>query len=170
MVVRKRRMGHGAKFVHILRSSEDRSAVAHFDETAVIATEFLEGEEFTVDILSDLEGNVLAVLPRLRRMVRHGIVHFAELVQDPLVIDTASVLATKLGLTGINCVQCIRTASTCDYFEVNPRPGSGIDLSVAAGVNLPALWVRLVHGEPVRVSEPNWGLKLIRTYDGYFFK
>ena len=41
---------------------------------------------------------------------------------------------------------------------------------MAAGVNMPALWVRLAQGERVHPCEPEWGLKLVRTYDGYFFK
>ena len=170
MVVRKRRVGDGAKIVQIVRTRSELSHLGPLSEDAVVATEFVDGKEFTVDLLSDLSGEVLAVVPRLRRVVRHGIVFFAEVVQDRMVIESASALARRLGLTGVNCVQCIRHDDGCDYFEVNPRPGSGIDLSVAAGVNMPALWVRLAQGERVHPREPEWGLKLVRTYDGYFFK
>lgn len=170
MVVRKKRVGEGTKQVHMVRTPAEREALGQLSSADVVATEFLEGDEFTVDILSDLEGNVLSVVPRLRRVVRHGIVHFGEVVRDPMVIESATSLAQRLGLTGITCAQCIRRADRCDYFEVNGRPGSGIDLTVASGVNMPALWVRLAHGEDVQPPEPAWGLKLLRIYDGYFFK
>lgn len=170
MVVRKKRMGDGPKRVHVVRTPAERAALGDLSDDDVVATEFLDGDEFTVDILSDLEGRVLSAVPRLRRVVRHGIVLFAEAVGDPMVIASATALAERLGLTGVTCVQCIRRHDRCRYFEVNPRPGSGIDLTVAAGVNMPALWVRLAHGERVRIEEPDWGLKLVRTYDGYFFR
>lgn len=170
MVVRKRRVGEGAKHVHIVRTAAERDALGELRPDDVVATEFVEGDEFTVDMLSDLAGNVLAVVPRLRREVRHGIVHFGEIVQDPMVIESATALGQRLGLTGITCSQCIRTRHECYYFEVNARPGSGIDLTVAGGVNMPALWVRLAHGVEVQAPVPDWGLKLVRIYDGYFFK
>jgi carbamoyl-phosphate synthase large subunit len=170
MVVRNKRAGQGTKNVHIVRTGADREALGTLSPADLVATEYVAGDEFTVDILSDLDGKARAVVPRLRRIVRHGIVHFGEIVRDPTVIQSATVLAERLRLTGVNCAQCIRQGERCEYFEVNPRPGSGIDLTVAGGINMPALWVRLAHGQTVEVSEPAWGLKLIRTYDGYFFR
>jgi carbamoyl-phosphate synthase large subunit len=170
MVVRKRRVGEGTKQVYIVRTPAEREALGELSSADAVATEFLEGDEFTVDMLSDLDGNVLAVVPRLRRVVRHGIVHFGEIIRDTAVIESATMLGRRLGLTGVTCAQCIRRPHQCDYFEVNGRPGSGIDLTVAAGVNMPALWVRLAHGMDVQAPEPAWGLKMVRIYDGYFFR
>ena len=170
IVVRKRFVGDGPKLVRVVRTAQEYDPSLQLSADELIATEFITGAEYTVDILSDLDGRVLSVVPRVRHVVRNGIVVFGETAGAPALLESASVLATRLGLTGINCVQCIGNDEGYFYFEVNGRPGSGIDLTVAAGVNMPALWARMVHGQTVHAAEPTWGLKLVRTYDGYFFR
>lgn len=174
-VMRKSSVGSGQKFTYIIKSAVDRHKLPGkpiiFPDDVII-TEYVEGKEYTVDVLSDLTSNVLAVVPRLRHEVRAGIVHFGEIVKNETVINQTKSLAQKLSLTGMNCVQCIVSDvdQQCYFFEVNPRPGSGLDLTTHAGVNMPLAWLDTIDGKTPIVLEPEWGLKMVRYHDGYFFR
>jgi carbamoyl-phosphate synthase large subunit len=171
-VIRKNNVGDKQKFVFIVKSKQEMPTI---DLEEAIITRFVEGNEYTIDILCDNESKVLSAVPRLRRKVQNGMVHFAEIVKDNSLINDVTKLAEKLCLKGVNCVQCIEngqdTRGDRYYFtEINPRPGSGIDLTINAGVNMPLLWIKQICGEKIKITEPVWGMKMLRYYDGYYYK
>jgi carbamoyl-phosphate synthase large subunit len=172
-VIRKNEVGDKQKFVFIVRSVQEMPAV---DWREAIITRFIKGDEYTIDILCDNQSNALSVVPRLRRKVQGGMVHFAEIVKNNSLINEVTGLAKKLSLTGINCVQCIENENNGGgggkyYFtEINPRPGSGLDLTINAGINMPLLWIKQTGGEKIKITEPVWGMKMLRYYDGYYYK
>jgi carbamoyl-phosphate synthase large subunit len=169
-VVRKKLVGDKQKFVFIVKSEQELPDVSIYDKQDTVITRFIEGIEYTVDVLCDENSEVLSVVPRLRRKVQHGMVHFAEIVQDVLLISKVKDLSQKLRLTGINCVQCIVQEGNYYFIEINPRPGSGIDLTINAGVNMPLIWTNLTMKNSIFIPEPDWGLKMLRYYDGYYYK
>ncbi len=170
LVVRKETVGGSKKFTHIVTSERDRKEISDADWRDSVVTRFLPGEEYTVDVVSDSSSRVLSIVPRLRREVRAGMVHFAEVVNNVEVINETKKIVSSLGLTGINCMQCIYNEDGCHFFEINPRPGSGMDLSTNSGVNMPLMWIRSLQGHQDTYREPEWGMKMIRYFDGYFFK
>lgn len=167
-VLRKKLVGSNKKFTYLVRSKEDEAELPNFSYDDVIATELLQGDEYTVDILG-YKGRPDAIVPRLRRDVKNGMVHFGEVVKDDLVIGLARKMTMELALDGIYCAQCIRNENGCFYFEINPRPGSGMDLTTAAGVNLPLMWVKQQMGITQPYAIPAWGTKMVRYYSGYYF-
>lgn len=170
VVIRKNEMGDGKKFVHIVNSSLDLEKIPNFQLENAIYTEFIEGEEFTIDIICGLDSMVYSAVPRLRKEVRDGMVFYAEIVKNDVVINYSIKLAETLKLTGVNCVQCIFNDNKCYFIEVNPRPGSGMDLTTNSGVNMPQMWIDLLNEKVVVNKKPNWDLKMLRHYDGYYFK
>ncbi len=168
-VVRKRYVGTGKKFTYVSKKVEDDKSIPWEGIHESIITKFIEGEEYTIDILCDQRSNVLSIVPRLRHAVTAGIVTFAEIVNDKRIIERSRELATRLQLRGMNCVQCIKNDEDIYFFEVNPRPGSGMSLTTAAGVNMPSLWIRSL-SQPVVVPEPEWGMKMVRYHAGRYFK
>lgn len=171
MIVRKQLVGMGKKFTHLwLDPTTPATWITNEDFAGGVMTRYVEGKEFTIDILCDQRSNVLSVVPRLRHEVRNGMVHYAEVVKDDFLIVKSTELAQKLELTGVNCAQCIRTDADAYFFEVNPRPGSGMSLTTHAGVNMPQLWMMSLTGKKFTVPEPDWGLKMVRYYEGHYFK
>lgn len=167
-VVRKRLVGTGKKYSYVVTDIDRWDQVPKVLEHPVY-TRFVSGEEFTIDVLAH-RGMALAIVPRLRREVRAGIVHFGEVVKDDSLRLLVKWMTSNLGFDGMYCVQCIKNADGYHFFEVNPRPGSGIDLSTAAGVNMPKMWIDLQRGKKVEPVEPDWGMKMVRYHSGYFFK
>lgn len=172
-VVRKARVGERQKYTRIIKSFLQRSEQeCWLDEVAdeSIITEFIDGIEYTIDVFCDMSSNPIAIVPRRRREVRAGIVHFGEVENNELVISESRRVAQLARLTGINCLQCIVSDGKCYFFEINPRPGSGLDLTTEAGVNMPLMWLDMLEGKDVSSPVPDWGLKMVRYHDGYFFK
>lgn len=170
LVVRKNSMGQGKKFVYIISSINEYGLLPEEELNNAVFTQYIEGDEYTIDIICDNNSNVYSIVPRLRRKVINGMVHFAEIIKNDFVIDSVRNLVQKLKLTGVNCVQCIVNSEGCYFIEVNPRPGSGMDLSVNANVNLPQMWLDLNNNLKVEYTQPIWGMKMLRHSDGYYFK
>ena len=167
-VVRPKNVGVGKKGVVIVSDHELKFDSEH------IVTEFIQGDEYTIDVLVD-HGKVLCAIPRLRREVSQGTVQFAELVNDNTIITTVTQLCESLELNGLYCIQCIKDGESCHYVEVNTRPGAGSDITLAAGVNLPLAWLILKSEESEGrlyqdlLTPKRWDVKMKRYQVGYFF-
>ncbi|MBC8618452.1 ATP-grasp domain-containing protein [Parabacteroides faecis] len=165
-VLRKNKMGNKQKFVHIVNSENDLHKIQNEDYENGIITRYIKGKEYTIDVLSDSNGKVISAIPRLRIEVKGGMVHHAKIINNQKLINLISRMCIRLKITGISCIQCIENNEGEYYFlEVNPRPGSGMDLSINAGVNIPKLWFE----KATKAPEPKWGLQMIRYFNGYYF-
>ncbi len=118
----------------------------------MIVQECLGGQEYTIDVYRSRDGKVRCVVPRQRLIVRSGEVESGLTVRDRQLIDTAAGLAGSLGdLWGVFCCQCRRAGEGGQprFFEINPRFGGGVPLSVAAGANFPLYLLQEVLGLPI---------------------
>ena len=169
-VLRIENMGKRKKFVHIVRSEEDQEQIPEEDYAAGLMSRYVEGVEYTVDVICDQNSNLIVAVPRERITVVRGMVHHAKIVKDEQLIAQCGQIAKSVGLVGMSCIQCIKTKDEKYYFiEINPRPGSGIDLSINAGADMPYMWLQCTSGDVVKTPDVNWGLQMKRYYCGYFF-
>ena len=170
-VIRIKSMGRIKKFVHILKSRKDAFIIPQEHLDNCIVTKFIEGEEYTTDYLADNNSNLICAIPRLRLEVRNGMVWQGKVVHDIYLIELISEIVKKLKLVGVGCIQCIKDKVGGYYFiEINPRPGSGIDLSVNSGANLPLMWLNMQQGLSLQQPNINWNTQMIRYNSAYYFK
>ncbi len=98
--------------------------------------EFIQGDEYTVDIFIDKHEEVISVVPRLRMEVRAGEVSKAKTVKDKKIINEIKKLCKKLkGAYGCITVQLFKTNNRIVFIEINPRFGGGYPLSYLAGAD-----------------------------------
>lgn len=169
-VLRIENMGKRKKFVHIVQNGEDAECILEEEYEAGIMTRYVSGTEYTIDVLSDSNSNMLVAVPRERINVVGGMVHHARIMRDDVMIKQCAMIVESVGLKGMSCIQCIKTENNHYYFiEINPRPGSGIDLSINSGVNMPLLWIKESGGEKVEVPSPKWGMQMKRFFSGYYY-
>lgn len=131
-----------------VNSEEDLRAYAqHMDD--YIIQPFIEGEEYTVDMFCDFEGNPVYVTPRIRLFVRAGEVLKTQIVMDQHIIDECKRIASRFKPIGPLTIQLIRQKQTgLDYFiEINPRFGGGAPLSMRAGARSTEVILKLLAGE-----------------------
>lgn len=147
-VIVKPRRGAGSRGVRTVGSQAELDAV--HDEEDLIVQEMLPGDEFSVDVLADLEGNVIAAVPRARLRVDSGVAVAGVTVHDDALIETASSVARAVGLTTVANVQLkYDAAGVPALLEVNPRFPGAMPLTIAAGVDMPSLTLDAVLGRPV---------------------
>ena len=169
-VLRIESMGARKKFVHIVENINDLENITEDEFDVGIQTRYVKGTEYTIDVLSNSNSQLLSAVPRKRITIVGGMVHHACIEKDDEMISRCSQVVKIVGLVGMSCVQCIKTDDNHYYFiEINPRPGSGIDLSIHGGVNMPLLWLKESVGESISITEPVWGMQMKRYYCGYYY-
>ncbi len=144
-VVIKPRVGSGGRGVRVLGNVEALLAIPRSPD--LLVQEWLPGDEYSVDVLSNLEGRVLSAVPRQRLRVDSGVCVVARVVRDHELIAAAAQVASALGLTYACNVQFRRDrAGRISLLEINPRFPGSMPITVAAGVNMPRLSIQLALG------------------------
>ncbi len=141
----------GFASVHVFKVDDDeelRFLVRKYPD--LIVQQYISGTEYTVDLLSDLEGTVLSIVPRQRIEVRAGEVTRSRTEKHDAIIEYSGRIAERLGSRGPITLQCLLNEGTPYFFEVNPRVGGGLPASIAAGVNTPRMLIRMACGHRVR--------------------
>ncbi len=165
---------HGSASVGTAIIKNEQELLVHiktFGESMMVQ-EFIPGQEFTIDVYRSRDGVVRSVVPRQRLIVRAGEVEKAVTCKDPDLISSARLLAENLdGMWGVFCCQCRRgTDGQPRYFEVNPRFGGGVPLSIAAGANLPLYLLQETLGEKVTAEVGDFTDKMLMLrYDEAVF-
>jgi len=102
-----------------------------------IFQEFIDADEFTVDVYVNKIGEVCSVVPRQRLEVRAGEVNKALAVKDETIINAVKDLCEKMdGSFGVITVQLFKEDENISFIEVNPRFGGGYPLSWRAGADM----------------------------------
>jgi carbamoyl-phosphate synthase large subunit len=115
-----------------------------------VVQEYLEGKEYTVDLLADFSGKVISVVPRERMVVRSGVTDRGQTVNDSRMIELAVSAARALEIRGPANVQMKVDAGIATIFEVNPRFSGGIPLTIAAGADFPMWLIEMCRGRRLR--------------------
>ncbi|MEA2144622.1 MAG: carbamoyl-phosphate synthase large subunit [Solirubrobacteraceae bacterium] len=154
-VIVKPRWGAGSAGVSVVRSLAELDGALSAAGADALVQDFVAGQEYTVDLVVAPDGDVLATAPRIRAEVRAGQSYKGVTVDDAEIEDAARRCAAALGLTGQGNVQLIRSEHDGrPYFiEVNPKFAAAMGLTIAAGLNLPLLYVKLALGQPVGAEQ-----------------
>lgn len=143
-------VGQGSVGARRLESLEDLEK-AMLDPNLVV-TEYLPGDEVTVDCFSSREGVVRYSRARSRVRTVAGIAVRSEWI-DVDFSDTAARIGKVLGLRGAWFFQAKeRSPGSFVLMEVGARVAGGMGLSRASGVNLPLLTLHDLYGEPVEIA------------------
>src|SRR5207302_1619857 len=103
----------------------------------LLMTEYLPGEEFSVDCLTR-HGEAKLIVPRLRKKMINGITVEGDFVKEESIINYCSQIITELRLHGNIRIQVKRSAEgKFLILEINPRVQGAIVAGLGAGLNLP---------------------------------
>jgi len=145
----KSRYGSGSKGLFKVENAEELQFFVNYVPNPVIQ-EFANGNEYTVDLFSDFNGNVLTVVPRERIETFCGESYKGKTVKDTQIMEYTKNLAEKLGTIGHITIQCIKNDNGIKFIEVNPRFGGGAILGIKSGANTPLLLLKLILGKRVK--------------------
>ena len=145
----KKRTGEGSNDTCIIKTKEQFKALQLDKE--YIVQQYIKGTEYTIDILSDFTGEPLSAVPRERIAVRGGEILKGKTVHNPELVQWGSKIAKILKFRGPANIQCIKNRQGNYFFtDINNRFGSGVVLTLAAGVNFPEMLFKLIKGEKVK--------------------
>jgi carbamoyl-phosphate synthase large subunit len=137
----------------------------------LLVSEYLPGEEYSVDCLVD-HGKPMLVVPRCRKRMINGISVEGEFIKEENIIVYCSRIIQELQLHGNIGIQVKRSAGgNFLILEINPRVQGTISAALGAGVNLPLLAIQQELGLPVAASElqVKWGTKFSRYWNETFY-
>lgn len=137
-----------------------------------VIQEYINAEEYTVDLFADFSGKVISVVPRERIRILGGESFIGMTSKNNKIIDESIRLAQALNLTGHNTIQCFLHEGKVLFIEVNPRFGGAANLGFAAGACTPRYLIQLLKGVPVnpRIGEFKNQYIMLRYTEDYFFQ
>ncbi|MFV8826473.1 ATP-grasp domain-containing protein [Alkalihalobacterium sp. APHAB7] len=131
----KERFGAGSKEVGINLNKEDAVKHATILKDPIFQP-FIEGEEYSVDIYIEKQGQVKGVIARKRELVVHGESQITTTVTFPEIEEMCSRFVEALKLYGHVVMQVIVDKQrNFHIIECNPRFGGASTLSLAAGLD-----------------------------------
>ncbi|MGW6054365.1 ATP-grasp domain-containing protein [Streptomyces sp. NPDC055189] len=132
----KPRTGSGSRGITLVEGEGDLARLPQ--DGSYLLQELLPGTEYSVDVLTDTAGRVVAAVPRARDKTDSGIVVAGRILHAPHLSALAEDTVRALGLRGVLNVQVREDRDGKPaLLEVNPRPPGGLSLTVAAGVDMP---------------------------------
>ena len=141
--------GKGSRNNFIVKNEKFLNAIIeNYDENFIIQ-EFVKEDEYTIDLFSDFEGNVISVVPRKRILTIAGESYHGKTFNNQTIIDESIRMAKLLKLIGHNTIQCFYNGSVVKFIEINPRFGGAANLGIASGHNTPEYLIKIISGEKI---------------------
>jgi carbamoyl-phosphate synthase large subunit len=144
----KPRVGRGAVGAFPVRTYEELDFFLRYVPNPIVQ-EYLDGPEFTIDVLCDFDGKPLSIVPRERVVIRAGVIDRGRTVQDPRLIQLAEQTCAALRFSGPINIQCRMRGEQPVIFEINPRFSGGIPLTIQAGADFPLMLLKQALGRRV---------------------
>jgi carbamoyl-phosphate synthase large subunit len=171
-VMVKPRQGSGARSIH---RADDAAAVEFmvgYVKEPTMVQWLMDGPEFSIDCLSDLEGRCLNAIPRTMIESRGGESIKGTVIADRELIDLGARVVEALGVRGPCTVQAFRDREIgLGITDVNTRFGGAFPAPMYAalpGRTYPELIVAMARGEHI---EPHVGeFRAGVTFTRYFWQ
>lgn len=144
----KPRVGRGAVGAFPIRTARELEFFLSYVPDPVVQ-EYLDGPEFTIDVLCDHGGTPVSIVPRERAVIRAGVIDRGRTVNDPRFLSLAMEACAAIPFIGPLNIQCRMRGDQPVIFEINPRFSGGIPLTIQAGADFPTMLVKMALGRQV---------------------
>ncbi len=107
----------------------------------------INGKEYGLDILNDLNGNYVTTIVKQKVAMRAGETDIAEIVDNSIFLDISKKISGSLRHIGILSLDCILSEDgTISVIEMNCRFSGHYPFSHIAGVNFPLQIIKWLEG------------------------
>jgi carbamoyl-phosphate synthase large subunit len=146
-IIIKPNVGSGTRHTYRVENFEQVKALLPLVPSPILQ-EFIEGQEYTIDLLADRQSNLLAAIPRERVRTSGGKSVVAKTITDPEMLGWVKKIIKQIGLVGAANIQCFGNDDGLLFTEINARfAAGGLPLAVAVGANIPLMWLRMALGK-----------------------
>lgn len=134
-------------------------ATASQGDEYILIQEKIEGQEYGIDVMNDLDGNNRGVSVKKKLAMRAGETDKAQTVDNPSIREIGKTLGENLHHIGNLDVDVFEKDGKYFVLELNPRFGGGFPFSYEAGVNFPKAIIEWLKGNDIDDSllQPRYG-------------
>ena len=165
------RIGVGSKGIKIL-SAQD--ATPQYREEDAFLQKFVEGEEYTVDVLADGDGQPVYIVPRARLEVKSGVATKVRIEKDDALTAYVRKILQNVTLPGFSNIQFIKDANGTYWFvEVNYRFAGCGAATLAACDSYLSQFKRIASGEKGSGdlnTDVRWNAIVTRYYEEMIYE
>jgi len=150
-VVQKRILGYGSAG---MKRVEGAAALSEFVPGRDLLQEAIEGEEFGLDVLNDLNGRFVAVCVKRKLLMRAGETDKAQVIED----EELSALGRRISeafrhVGNMDCDVLRDKEGALHCIDFNPRFGGGYPATHLAGFNYLKALLDMVRGETASLPD-----------------
>lgn len=173
-VIFRDKVSIGSRGIYVIDLTKEKYIENRFQNNRFMQ-QFIEGEEFTVDVLTDKTGTPLLMVPRKRIEIKQGVSFICQLKNDKQIINACKKIYTYYKIPGISNVQFIRNEEDLYFIELNPRLGGTSIASILGGFNFIELYLQHnIRNIPIKPMEDYqkliaWDSIISRDYNEYIF-
>ena len=154
-VIIKPRFGFASKDIFIANTINEMNFLFQYRPDMIIQ-EFVNGVEYGIDILNDLDGRLVHFCSKRKIEMRSGETDIAEIVDNIKFKNLVTKLTKTLRCIGVLDIDLIISKKNRDevitILEINPRFGGGYPMSHRAGANFPDLITKIILGEDMDIN------------------
>lgn len=134
-------------------------ATASTGDEYILIQQKIDGQEYGMDVMNDLEGNHRAVSVKKKLSMRAGETDKAQTVDNADIRAIGQTLGMNLRHIGNLDVDIFEKDGTYYVLELNPRFGGGFPFSYEAGVNFPGAIIEWLKGNEIdeNMLQPRYG-------------
>lgn len=164
--------GAGSVKIHKASTPKEFQLLKEIYRDDFLVQEYIDWDEYTVDLFADFEGQIISVIPRERVRTVGGESYIGKTIKSDKIINESIRLAKKLELIGHNTLQCFFNGKEVKFIEVNPRFGGGANLGFHSGANTPELLIRILQGEKIEpvIGQIRENVIMLRYTQDVFFE
>lgn len=118
-------------------------------ENSILIQELIEGKEYGLDIVNDLEGNYITTIVKEKLAMRSGETDIAKIVHFPLLEDFGKRIADKTRHIANMDLDLILNDKGIFVIDMNARFGGGYPFTHKAGVNVVKIIKELLEGKTI---------------------
>ncbi len=169
-VIFRNRIGIGSHGIYIVDLKEVQYIENRFTPDIFIQ-DFIDGEEYTVDVLADCNGNPVLIIPRKRITIINGLSYRCKVVQEQSLIDACYKIYSHFKIPGLSNAQFIIKDGNLYFIELNTRfAATGIAGIMASYNYIYDFLNHFVNNEPMKPLEEcmkcvAWNSIITRYYE-----
>ncbi len=163
-------IGLGSKNVWKINDYNDLEYLSKKVKKPIIQ-QYIEADEFTIDVLNTEKNAFLTAVPRIRLKIKNGQSFQGKIVNDLQLVGYAKHLSKIFKLSGPANIQVFKKNGEILLIEVNPKFGAGSILTFENGVNIPLLLIKMNLGMKISKKEiaPRTGVVMSRYLEEAYF-
>jgi carbamoyl-phosphate synthase large subunit len=152
-IISKPRFGKGSRDIIQINDFSELDYISS-RYSNMIYQEYLPGEEFTIDVLSDFDSNPIISVPRVRLQTRGGISTKGKIILEKELIEESCRISEFLKIVGPCCIQMKKDKDNAfKLVEINPRLGGGTIFTTLAGANFPKMIIDMIEGKKIKIPQ-----------------